>query len=209
MKGFFKEQNIMSAIAHINDKGEVQLLADHLRGTASLASEFASAFGASQWGKAAGLLHDDGKFLPAFLERIRNVADGKPAKLVVHSTQGAVYAIKHINDPPGSGKLLAYCTAGHHTGLPDGKAGDDDTCLARRLDRSEIGPGFLANELPSALEPIPLPKPPTQAGRIAFSAAFFARMIYSCLVDADFLDTEYFFEPKKVRIGYQIKDLSK
>jgi CRISPR-associated endonuclease/helicase Cas3 len=197
MKGFFKEQNIMSAIAHINDNGEAQLLADHLRGTASFASEFASAFGASGWGKAAGLLHDDGKYLHAFQERIRTLADGKPAKRVVHSTPGAVYAIKHINNPPGAGKLLAYCTAGHHTGLPDGKAGDDDTCLARRLVRSEIGPGFLATELPSALEPVLLPKQSTQAGRIAFSAAFFTRMIYSCLVDADFLDTEYFCDPER------------
>jgi len=50
----------MAAIARISDNGKAQLLADHLRGTAYLACEFASVFGASQWGKAAGLLHDYG-----------------------------------------------------------------------------------------------------------------------------------------------------
>jgi len=130
----------MSAIAHINDNGKSQLLENHLWSTAYLASEFASVFGAFQWGKAAGLLHDDGKYLADFQERIQNLARGKPAKRVIHSTAGAVYALNHIKDPPGAGKLLAYCIAGHHSGLPDGKSEMDDTDLMSRLKRGNEGP---------------------------------------------------------------------
>jgi CRISPR-associated endonuclease/helicase Cas3 len=181
-------------LAHASENGRVQLLAEHLRNTAKKSGDFAAAFGAENWGKAAGLLHDDGKTAAAFQRRIRGTS-----LRVDHSTPGARYASEHLAVPKGAGKLLAYCIAGHHTGLPDGKTGDDDTCLDKRLARANVGPGFLAPELPSALEPVPLPGPPPQAERIAFSAAFFTRMVYSCLVDADYLDTESFFEPAKSR----------
>jgi CRISPR-associated endonuclease/helicase Cas3 len=146
----------------------------------------------AKWGLAAGLLHDDGKAANAFQQRIRGAGIR-----VDHSTPGARYAADHLAASKVVGKLLPYCIAGHHTGLPDGNAGDDDTCLAKRLAHAETGPGYLAAELPSAFEPPPIPKPPADAERRAFSAAFFTRMLYSCLVDADFLDTERFFDPAK------------
>ena len=64
-----------------------------------------------------------------------------------HSTPGAKYATENLKAPKGFGKLLAYCVAGHHAGLPDGNAGDDETCLTRRLARGKAGSGYLAVEL--------------------------------------------------------------
>jgi CRISPR-associated endonuclease/helicase Cas3 len=192
-----------SIIAHRSEDGREQPLDKHLRRTAWRAGRFAAAFGAGRWGRAAGLLHDDGKASDSFQRRVHGASTR-----VDHSTPGARYASDHLTAPKGSGKLLAYCIAGHHSGLPDGKAGNDDSCLDRRLLRANIGPGFLATDLPSALEPVPLPGPPPQAERIAFSAAFFTRMLYSCLVDADYLDTESFFEPAKSRKRKGVRGLA-
>jgi CRISPR-associated endonuclease/helicase Cas3 len=179
-------------LAHRSENGRVQLLSEHLTNTAQKAGEFAAVFGAEMWGRAAGLLHDDGKASAPFQKRLRGMRIR-----IDHSTPGAKHAFNHLRSPKGAGKLLAYCIAGHHTGIPDGEQGDDETCLAKRLARSGEGPGFLAPALPSVLEPVPMPKPPVDAGKIAFSAAFFTRMIYSCLVDADFLDTERFINPSQ------------
>ena len=181
-----------SIIAHASDDGREQPLAEHLRNTAQRVSEFAASFGAEKWGWAAGLLHDDGKASNTFQKRIRGASIR-----VDHSTPGARYALDHLTAPKGSGKLLAYCIAGHHTGLPDGNVGDDETCLAKRLARTEAGPGYLASELPSIFEQPPIPKPPADSLQRGFGAGFFTRMVYSCLVDADFLDTELFLEPDK------------
>jgi CRISPR-associated endonuclease/helicase Cas3 len=177
-------------IAHKTDDGRIQPLSEHLRNVAQRAGEFAAAFDAQNWARAAALLHDDGKALNPFQKRIR----GAPVQ-VDHSTPGAEYAEKRMAAPRGFGKLLAYCIAGHHAGLPDGNAGDDDTCLARRLARAHPGPGYLASELPRSFEGPPIPK--AAAAQRGFAAAFFVRMVFSCLVDADFLDTEDFFQPEK------------
>lgn len=180
-------------IAHFSpDDGRAQSLTDHLRETARRAGEFAANFGAAAWGRAAGLLHDDGKASPAFQRRIRG-ADIR----VDHSTPGAKYAVERLKAPKGVGKLLAYCIAGHHAGLSDGNSGDDETCLAKRLTRGAPSPGHLAAELPPAFETPPIPRPPADAERRGFGAAFFTRMLYSALVDADFLDTEAFLDPEK------------
>jgi CRISPR-associated endonuclease/helicase Cas3 len=186
------QQEDDSILAHRADDGRLQPLAEHLRNTARLAGEFAAAFQARLWACAAALLHDDGKVSHAFQRRIRG-----DAIHVDHSTPGAKFAFERLLNPKGSGRLIAYCVAGHHAGLPDGNSGEDESCLAKRLARSESGAGYLATELPISLESEPLKRLPTDPGRRGFSAAFFTRMLYSALVDADFLDTEAFLESGK------------
>lgn len=181
-----------AAIAHRSEDGRDQALSEHLRNVAQRAGEFAAAFGAEGWGRASGLLHDDGKASPAFQRRIRGAAIR-----VDHSTPGAKYATENLKAPKGFSKFLAYCVAGHHSGLPDGNAGDDETCLTRRLARGEPGSGYLAAELPSTFESPPIPRPPAPLEQRGFAGAFFVRMVFSCLVDADFLDTEAFLQPEK------------
>lgn len=183
-------------IGHSRDDGALQPLEDHLRGVAGRAEEFAAAFGCPGWGTASGLLHDDGKARPPYQNRIRALIRGESAVRVDHSTPGAKLAIENVAEPAGAGKLLAYCIAGHHTGLPDGTSGDDETSLSRRLARSETSPGILVDEL-KKIEPLPFLSTTPDFARQGFQAAFFTRMVFSCLVDADFLDTEAFVDPKR------------
>ncbi|MGD9877983.1 CRISPR-associated endonuclease Cas3'', partial [Desulfococcus sp.] len=168
------------------DKSDWQILSEHLLNVAELAERFASVFGANEWGRFAGLFHDAGKATKEFIARL----EGHPKK-VDHATFGTRLA----KDRTGKlGLLLSYAIAGHHGGLPDGgpqegqlhfrlKHGKvaDDTCLVPEVNLS----GEL--KLPFLLDP----------KRAMFSLAFFTRMIFSCLVDADFLDTERFCSPEK------------
>jgi CRISPR-associated endonuclease/helicase Cas3 len=183
-------------IGHSREDGALQPLEDHLRGVAHQAGAFADAFGCCNWGIVSGLLHDDGKGLSPYQRRIRALVRGENAQRADHSTPGAKFAVERIPKPPGAGKLLAYCVAGHHTGLPDGVSGDDESCLSRRLARSEPSPGLLADELPE-MEPVPFAGATPNGRRLGFQAAFFTRMVFSCLVDADFLDTEAFIDPER------------
>lgn len=174
-------------------------LEDHLRSVAKLARKFAEDFGAGDWGYVAGLWHDLGKYSNEFQERLIAINDldahieAKPGR-PDHSTAGAKHAYKILKD---KGKLISYTIAGHHVGLPDGNT-NETSCLIKRLqktipDVSAAPPEILKQTEPSDLSF--LNKKDTK--RICFQLSFFIRMIYSCIVDADFLDTEFFMEQKK------------
>ena len=114
-------------------------LVAHGEGDFPGAAGFAAAFGAREWGLAAGLLHDVGKYASAFQKYLRQTArlpddDPQRKKLrgsVDHSTAGAVWADRHLAP---FGEMLAYCLAGHHAGLPDTEAeAGRITCLRKRL----------------------------------------------------------------------------
>lgn len=176
---------------------EWQPLEVHLRNVADLAGQFADAFGAKEWGEAAGLLHDAGKSAPGFQAYLRASTDvdphvGEQAGRVDHSTAGAQFAVRRF---PLLGHLLAYALAGHHGGLPDAIAGG--TCLQDRLaKRLEAAASGCAADAPHELG-VPRWLGSALAARDGFAAAFFGRMVYSCLVDADFLDTEWFLDPER------------
>ena len=165
-----------------------QSLRDHLTNVADLAEAFATRFNAGQWGRAVGLLHDIGKASNAFQRRVRGAA-----LRVDHSTAGARHAAANWG---GAGKLLAYCIAGHHAGLPDGLSNDEGS-LEHRLDPKRrviedcaAWSGCLGPEmLPTAPGFDCCPFATTQ-DKLGFRLAFFLRMLFSCLVDADRLDAE-------------------
>ncbi len=163
------------------DKSDWQDLEEHLQNVAALASDFAAVFGAKDWGKAAGLLHDSGKATQEFVQRL----EGRPVK-VNHSIFGARLGQEQAGR---LGMLLSYVIAGHHGGLPDG--GIQEGQLHYRLKHERI-PDDVANlpivECSSDLKPPYI----LSRDRLGFSLAFFTRMIFSCLTDADFLDTEAF-----------------
>ncbi len=181
-------------IGHKRDEnGKEQSLLEHLKGTASLAQKFAAAFGAEEYGYRAGLLHDAGKYSEAFQRRILG---GK--ERCDHSTAGAREA-----DKLGPfGRLIAYCIAGHHTGLLNAGDSSDtgaEKTLAARLKKTDL-PAYdaLFDELDKqAFSSLPRPvlKP---VGKGGFSLSLYIRMLYSCLVDADFLDTEQFMQEGKI-----------
>ncbi len=165
-----------------------QLLSEHLENVAARARAYASSFRAGDLAEAAGLLHDQGKASLEYQERLRGAA-----YRVDHSTAGAQWADKNLGP---MGRLIAACVAGHHAGLLDGKS-SDDSCLAHRLIKKDL-PKLIA--VPASPDPgkaqgkLPIQQ---DGPRIAFQLAFFTRMLFSCLVDADFLDTERFMDPQK------------
>src|SRR6056297_460392 len=188
-------------IAHCSEDGTVQPLQEHLLTVAELAENFCSSFESSSWGRAAGLLHDDGKAGDEFQRRIRALARGDTAQRVDHSTPGARFSADYVNNPQGAGKLLAYLIAGHHAGLADGAGGADPSSLSSRLSNSKPGPGLMAdriNEL--SLPPFMSENGPARLN-VGFKLSFFIRMVYSALVDADFLYTEAFMDSQKA--GYR------
>jgi CRISPR-associated endonuclease/helicase Cas3 len=185
-------------VAHITTDGRAQTLKEHLTQTAQRAANFASVFGFSQWGRLGGLWHDLGKYSEAFQRKLRAAA-GDEAHLeakarVDHSTAGGLYAVHRFAK---AGRLLAYIAAGHHAGLPDWEADrTGQAALSQRLLHTELLAAALANDIPAKIleQQFPVEKP---TGR---DPAFWLRMLFSCVVDADFLDTEDFFEPERATL---------
>ena len=171
----------------------------HLNNVASRAAEFADRFGAAEWGRLAGLWHDLGKYSDAFQNYLLT-ANGLEAALeqnskVDHSTAGA----RHSNNTlPTWGKLLAYVIAGHHAGLAD--AVGSTSSLEVRLDENQRTIEPIPSAPSELLNPgvtVDLPPLEFQPNAAGFQIAFFTRMLFSCLVDADFLATEQFMDPDR------------
>ena len=166
--------------AHIAEDGRTQTVSEHLEHTAELSGRFANAFGATAQGRLIGLAHDIGKCSDAFQKRLRG------GRIVDHASAGALECAK-------AGHLwAACCVAGHHGGLQDvGNIRNDtadDPTLYGRLRKAYDG-GVSAYQMSKAL---PDTLPPEGFGTDALTDSFVVRMLYSCLVDADYLDTEAF-----------------
>lgn len=165
-----------------------QYLEDHLDKVAGLASRYALAFSASGWGCLLGKLHDIGKYRPEFQDKLIRQSNRR----VDHKGVGAKLAWEFGGQP---GKLLSYCIAGHHGGLPNYSYSqtDNSTSLRDLLEQASS----LPEEAPDPLQDIPLPSSLPFQPKNAFQIAFFTRMLFSALVDADFLDTERFMDPAR------------
>lgn len=170
------------------NKDDWQPLEEHLRNVSDRARIFASYFGAGKWGELCGLLHDVGKATDAFQRRL----EGQPIS-VDHSTFGARLACEKYGR---LGPILAYAIAGHHGGMPDG--GDQEGQLNFRLKHARVPEDVvLLPQIDIRSELLPPFK--LSRERAGFSLSFFTRMIFSCLVDADFLDTEAFCDLEKAQ----------
>jgi CRISPR-associated endonuclease/helicase Cas3 len=170
------------------DKSEWEALHVHLQRVSDLAHEFGARFGAGEIAAFAGLLHDAGKYHPDFLRRL----DGEAIRHD-HSTAGAKIAVEHYGP---TGKLIAPAIAGHHAGLAnwlpsEGEKTPVSTRLANAAGISDVRGRMLADGL--VLPSVPSGPGLRASGAPGFQRAFLARMIFSCLVDADFLATEAFY----------------
>lgn len=200
-------------LAHVrqDSRGQWQLhgLEEHLRAVGEIAAGFAEEFGASEWARLAGLWHDLGKYSSAFQGYIRRESGFDPEAhiessggKVNHSSAGALHAAAKLS---GKGQLLAYLIAGHHAGLADWH-GDENgaAALSRRLKEEQHLKMLPIAAIPSdVLHPnIPITSKPL-GGETGL--AVWLRMLFSCLVDADFLDTEAFMDGDKHdgRGGYE------
>lgn len=179
-------------------------LAEHLAGVAGLAAEFAENYG-PDWARLAGLWHDLGKYRPRFQHYIRQASgfevdahirgesfQSKTGK-APHSTAGALLACDRYQT---AGRVLAYLIAGHHAGLDDWHSGLEAR-LALPASREELEES-LAENPPAELLDAGDFKPDLRVipgGKAGF--ALWLRMLFSALVDADFLDTEAYMDPDR------------
>lgn len=183
-------------VTHKRDDGEYQELRSHLQGVAERAAAFAAPFGAPEHAKRAGLLHDVGKYSPAAQKRQRDPEHTRP---VDHSTAGAQEALKTYRDAH-----VAFAIAGHHGGLPDmgSRASMEDGTLMGRMQKNLSGendPSAWKTEV-AVQGGVFAPAWLSKAG--GFTQAMYTRMLFSCLVDADYLDTEAYMSHGDVARGY-------
>lgn len=172
-------------LAHREEDGREQTVLEHLTSTARRGTTFAAAFGGEEQAQLAGLAHDLGKYSQAFQRRIR----GSPEQ-VDHSSAGMVECIHRKQT------MAAFAVAGHHGGLPDGgnrtDTGDQGT-LQGRYRRVTQG-GLEPYDAWKQEVQLPQASIPDFVRRDPCALMFYTRMLYSCLVDADFLDTEAFVQ---------------
>lgn len=187
-------------IGHIKRKDdgsfETQDLVDHLTGTAQIAKKFAAEFGNEEWGNLLGLWHDLGKYSDEFQEYIKKNSgfeEGERLGKTDHTSAAAILA-KELY--PTLWPPIAYCIAGHHAGLHNwlpepGVSGD----LSDRLKKQEFL-DKIRTKIPKELfEKINL-NPPIGKPIDPKQMHLWIRMLFSCLVDADYLDTERFMNPE-------------
>jgi len=183
-----------------NDCGSPDYLSQHLKDVARKAAGFAAVFGAAKEAEMAALLHDLGKYGDLFQKRLEGKARG-----IDHWSPGAWVALMNYKE---KGIAAALAVQGHHIGL-------------QRADRDALGelnPDKLQANHPLGLKPseakyenllqcckadgldLPLaeslPKSIYEGLGTKHPAASMLdiRMLYSALVDADYLETEAHFE---------------
>ena len=193
------ENKKLKTIHHDELWDKPHILSEHLLETSKLAQEFAKDIG-QDWAGLAGLLHDFGKFRNKFQDYIRlksgyerenaHIENGKRAP---HSTAGAIHATKILQ--PGFGHIIAYLISGHHAGLPDwyGGRGSLEYRLKDGLDEYKEA---IAEKIPADIVKYNSLSLPSVAQSVD-SISLWMRLLFSSLVDADFLDTESYMQPEK------------
>lgn len=170
--------------AHIREDGQTQTVQEHLQGTAALCARFAAQFGEAERGEQLGLAHDIGKNSDEFQKRLQGGAK------VDHATAGAIECAKAGDNEN------ALCVIGHHGGIPDfGNVKSDTPASPTFVGRLRKG---IAGNIPRYFWDGKLKGArPEPKFKNDFERAAWLRMLYSCLVDADYLDTEIFMSPKE------------
>ena len=196
----------------------------HLRAVARLAASFAPR-SAQVLGRLAGLWHDLGKRRPGFQHYIR-LASGHDAHIEgrvadrdkTHSAAGALWAERLFSERMGQqGRLLSrvlqYVIAGHHAGLDNWEGNGLAARLASadallELEQALSRPTPLDVLSPSdwnlVLRELPIGDERMAPGRFAL----WLRMLFSALVDADFLDTEAYMDTGRAQRRAGIPDIS-
>lgn len=175
-------------IAHVNPDAAyaIQSNNEHLTGVAEIARGFSATFGMGDWGYAMGLLHDKGKEKVDFQNYIKRVSglvsDAPSWTDKSHAYVGALLAKKLYGT---YSNLMTNQIAGHHAGLYDTDELNNDILtkvipqeVDCKMERGSLNTDILRTY--------------TQPEHLHH----LYRMLFSCLVDADFLDTERFMIPE-------------
>jgi len=191
------KQRFLAHSANDNGRGIAEPMQAHLQAVAERCSQFAEAFDAGEQGFATGLLHDIGKYSDYFLKYI---SPGSSLQSRDHWSVGALACALAYKK---SGAIPALAVQGHHTGLQ---------MLFRWEQLAEQIKGEM-NEAPAEFTATPeqiqnhfrndgftWPKAPAGAGLQLRDDGKEAvdmlnvRMLFSALVDADYLETEAHFQ---------------
>lgn len=185
-------------VSHVvrNKCGEVicQSNEEHCVGVANLAEEFAEEFGMGSWGNAMGLLHDKGKERVAFQQYIRtvnglSVTVGKPYAEHHHAFVGGILATHLMGNSVLN--LLTNQIISHHTGLHDYV--DAENIIGERQLPKEINKEDIILNIPLLRKEL-LDSPFSKYNLDVMHFHHLSRVLFSCLVDADRLDTERFMD---------------
>lgn len=198
----------MEYYAH-KEGDRLQTVSEHLNGVAELAEGFSIGL-MKKMAYAIGKYHDIGKYTGVFQRRLF----GETNERYEHSVCGAIELEKAAKDKVEKSLLpmLQYCIAGHHTGLPDGGTGVDSATEANtlhaKLARADTYTGDrdysgykqeLELSFPDGRELYNELSHSANLSEMVEKYAFFTRYLFSCLTDADFLDTEKFCNPESDR----------
>ncbi len=187
------------------------LLKDHLRSTGNLAFEFSEKFRSGNIGKTLGLFHDLGKGRKdwqTYFRKKSGYGQSYQPDIKIHTVEHSIYGAKYaIEKYPVLGEILAYGIAGHHSGLPDWSSADEgQSSLIYRL-KKEIDLDSIDHELVANLKFPEILDVPWKFER-HLDLSLWIRMLFSSLVDADFLDTEAYMDPDKTAMRNFTADFS-
>ena len=184
-------------LAHISEDHREQTVKEHSENVAQIAEVFAEVFGLGQIACLAGMFHDLGKYSFEFQQRLLHQGER-----VDHSSAGAIEVSKYYGD--FWGRALAYVISGHHSGLLD--FGSKEYGLISRLNKGPLlcdYSSFSSEITMETEEPDMTPIAEIcKDGKVnlGFRLSFMIRMLYSALVDADFLDTERFMSEEQANL---------
>ena len=166
-------------------------------------------------GYLLGLLHDLGKYQAGFQRYIRQQSGLDPTLSgwrTPHSPAGARYAydLKHVGGNQLLLKILSLCIGAHHRGLYDDSEWRGQVVRSSDTERAvaDLVRGLQpeASQLEELLHKASLDKVATVWNELdEDDYQLLVRMLFSCLVDADFLDTERFMTPDKSLVRQSAK----
>lgn len=185
-------------IAHLrkDDRWVIQTNAEHSTNVAILAAQFAGEFGMHNWGWLAGLLHDRGKEKRDFQRYIRVTSGFDPsAGSYADKSHAMAGALVLHQKYPDKCMLLTNIIAGHHRGL---------------YDLSDLQSVMSSNEPPTDIDHtvnMPLMEKLPKDFNPYADTSHLTRMLFSCLVDADWLDTGRFMQPAQASLRGNYDDM--
>jgi len=179
-----------------------QPLDQHLKNVAELAAQFAKPFDGEDWARVAGLWHDLGKYSNEFQKKLYDAngiechLETKPGK-VIHSQAGGHWAQKVMDG--GMERIFCWLIMGHHAGLADYPSDRTGAIALEPKMRNPKASYYILNNVPETIKSQSAPAFPEmlRSGDNQADFAFFIRMLFSCVVDADFLDTEAYMDEKR------------
>lgn len=184
-----------------SQKIDWQILEDHLNNVAEIAAKFAKKFNCENIAYNCGILHDIGKYDKNFQQYLSDNSHAKPN----HSSASikaceCLYNGSYSNSNNPFIKLYKYIVGCHHTGLKD------YLNFSSRYDEADLNFEEIKNDFENII-----------FKNLKLNEFFIMdcpyyhiliKMLFSCLIDADYLDTENFYDSYKTNMRGNFNSIS-